>query len=221
MKLISATPSPWARKVRILLLEKGLDIEVVNDIPWSPQTTVPQFNPLEKLPILVTDSGESIYESRLIVEWIELTYPDPPMIPRDKNGYILAKKFEVLADGVLDAMLLYMFARRQEPLDQEWSDRQERKIHGGVAEVARLIGEREFAVGDSFGLADAAVGAMLGSLAFARESFVLPPPQSDWQSNFPDLARYFEPLSHRLSFIATAPVMFDYNPLETAEQQAA
>lgn len=219
MKLISATPSPWARKVRILLVEKGVDIEVVNDIPWSPQTTVPQFNPLEKLPILVTDEGESIYESRLIVEWIELNFPDPPMIPRDKHDYILAKKFEVLADGVLDAMLLYMFARRQQPLDQEWSDRQERKIHGGVAEIARLVQGRSFAVGEEFGLADAAVGAMLGSLAFGGESFPISPPQSDWARNFPDLARYFEALSRRPSFAATVPVMFDYNPLEAAEQQ--
>ncbi len=221
MKLISATPSPWARKVRILLIEKGLDAEIVNDVPWSPATAVPQFNPLEKLPILITDEGESIYESRLIVEWIELNYPEPRMIPCDKEGYILTKKLEVLADGVLDAMLLYMFARRQQPLDQEWSDRQERKVHGGVTEIARQIGGRRFAVGDRFSLADAAVGAMLGSLAFGRQSFPIAVPQGDWSDNFPDLARYFDNLSLRPSLAATVPVMFDYNPLATAEQQAA
>jgi glutathione S-transferase len=180
VKLISATPSPRARKVRILAIEKGVELDVVNDIPWAPETIVPQFNPLEKLPILVTDDGDTIYESRLIVEFLERHYPEPPMIPRDDAGYILAKKFEVLADGTLDAMLLAVFEMTREHVDRDWEQRQLRKLRGGMWEIARLVGDRDFAIGDGITLADAAVGSLLGSLDFSRAQ-ARTVPEGDWR----------------------------------------
>jgi glutathione S-transferase len=219
MKLISATPSPWARKVRILAIEKGIALDVVNDIPWAPGTCVPQYNPLEKLPILLTDDGYRIYESRLIVEWLERRFPEPPMIPADDAGYILAKKFEVLADGTLDAMLLNVFEVTRAHVDAEWEQRQRRKVHGGMREIARLVGDRRFAVGDGISLADAAIGSLLGSLDFSHEQSRIVP-AGDWRDHYPDLARYFDRLEERPSFRETRPIMFDFDVMNRAHANA-
>jgi glutathione S-transferase len=219
MQLISATPSPWARKVRILAIEKGIDLEVVNDIPWAPGTCVPQYNPLEKLPILLTDDGDRIYESRLIVEWLERRFPEPAMIPADDAGYILAKKFEVLADGTLDAMLLNVFEATRAHVDPEWESRQRRKVDGGLREIARLVGDRHFAISDKIGLADAAVGSLLGSLDFSHaQSRVVP--GGDWREHYPALAAYFDRLEERPSFRDTRPIMFDFDVMNRATQAA-
>lgn len=122
LTLISATPSPWARKVRIILHEKDVEFELLNDIPWSGETCVPRHNPLEKLPILLTEDGP-IYESRLIVEWIERRFPDPGMIPEEDRFYIAAKTLEVLADGTLDALLLFNMERNRPQPNAAWSER--------------------------------------------------------------------------------------------------
>lgn len=219
MQLISATPSPWARKVRILAIEKGIALEVINDIPWAPGTCVPQYNPLEKLPILLTDDGDRIYESRLIVEWLERRFPEPAMIPADDAGYILAKKFEVLADGTLDAMLLNVFEVTRQHVDPEWEARQRRKVIGGLREIARLVGDRRFAIGDGIGLADAAIGSLLGSLDFSQAQARIVP-GGDWREHHPALAVYFDRLEERPSFRETRPIMFDFDVMNRATQAA-
>jgi glutathione S-transferase len=219
MKLISATPSPWARKVRILAIEKDISLELVNDIPWAPGTCVPQYNPLEKLPILITDDGETIYESRLIVEWLERRFPQPPMIPVDDDSYLMAKKFEVLADGVLDAMLIHVFEVTRAHVDTDWEQRQHRKIDGGLREIARMVGDRRFAIGNRIGLADAATGSLLGMLDFSRaQSRAVP--GSDWRGNYPALADYFDRLEERPSFRETRPIMFNFDVMNRTTEAA-
>ena len=74
-KLIIATPSPFARKARIALLEKGVDFEVEIDNPWSPAARAPAHNPLGKIPALLTDDGGAIFDSSLIVEYAEAKWP--------------------------------------------------------------------------------------------------------------------------------------------------
>ena len=105
-RLISATPSPYARKVRIQLAEKRIPFELVTEVPWNNDTQTPQFNPLEKLPILICESGETVYESRFVNEWVEFQHPDPPLMPKEKDSILLTKRFEILADGVCDACVL-------------------------------------------------------------------------------------------------------------------
>ena len=105
-RLISATPSPYARKVRIQLAEKGIPFELVTEVPWNRDTIVPQYNPLEKLPVLICDDGETVYESRFINEWVEHMHPELPLVPKGIPGILLTKRFEVLADGVCDAGVL-------------------------------------------------------------------------------------------------------------------
>jgi glutathione S-transferase len=200
-KLISATPSPYARKVRIALAEKGLPFELITEVPWNSTTATPKYNPLEKLPVLILPDGSSVYESNYILQYLELKHPVPPMLPSDSDGILAARRLEVLCDGVCDAVVLTFFERMRpaEQQSKEWQARQRRKIDGGVREMARLVGDRTFAVGETFGLGDIAVGTALGYLAVRFAEFA-------WRSQYPNLASYSASLERRPSFATTVPV---------------
>lgn len=206
MKLISAPPSPWARKVRIVLIEKGVAFDLVDDMPWFEGTTVPQFNPLEKLPVLIIDEGRSVYESRLIVEWLERRFPEPSMIPASDDSYLRVKTCEVIADGTLDAILLYQREKRREHPDPDWRGRQFRKIVRGTAEAERLLEGRRYAVDDRFSLADAAFISLTGVLDFCRDQETLD--EFDWRVVHPALAAWSDALADRPSVAATMPMPF-------------
>jgi glutathione S-transferase len=105
-KLISATPSPYTRKVRIALLEKGLPFELITEVPWDSTTSTPRYNPLEKLPILILEDGSSVYESSFILQYLEWKHPETPLLPGDVDGAVAARRLEVLCDGVCDAVVL-------------------------------------------------------------------------------------------------------------------
>ena len=111
LKLISATPSPFARKVRIALAEKGLPFELMTEVPWDCTTSTPKYNPLEKLPVLILEDGSSVYESSFILQYLELKYPQPPLLPADVDGVIAARRLEVLCDGICDAVVLSFFEK--------------------------------------------------------------------------------------------------------------
>lgn len=132
MLLISATPSPFARKVRISLLEKGVPFEMQNEVPWHADTATPRYNPLEQLPVLIPDEGEPIYESTYIMEWLEHRYPEPSMLPVDAAGILEAKRIQVLAEGVMDATVQLFFEIQRDHPSREWSRRQLRKVTGGL-----------------------------------------------------------------------------------------
>ena len=199
-KLISATPSPYARKVRIALAEKGLPFELLTEVPWDSTTSTPKYNPLEKLPVLILEDGSSVYESSFILQYLELKYPRMPLLPVDVDGQIAARRLEVLCDGVCDAVVLTFFERmRSDQASPEWLARQRRKIEGGVREMARLVGTRNFAVGSEFSLGDIAVGTALGYLLVRF-------PEFDWRSQYPDLAAFSARVETRPSFVATVPV---------------
>ena len=201
MKLISATPSPYARKVRIALAEKGLAFELVTEVPWNEDTRTPLHNPLEKLPILLLDDGTSVYESHYILEYLEVKHPAPPLLPADPDGVLEAKRLQVLGDGICDAFVLLFFERMRPAAHRSapWMARQRRKVEGGVREIARGIGSRAWAVGDRFGLGDIAVGT---AMAYLDVRF----PDFEWRGNFPDLALYVDRLGERPSFRSTVPV---------------
>ncbi len=201
MKLISATPSPYARKVRIALAEKGLPFELLTEVPWDDDTSVPLHNPLEKLPVLLIDGEEPLFESRYILEWLERRHPAPPLLPKDDDGILAHRRVEVIADGICDAVILILFDRMRGPdrLSETWIGRQRRKIDGGVAELARIIGAHSHALGETFGLADIAAGSALGYLDVRF-------PENDWRGAYPTLAAYADRLFKRPSFATTLPV---------------
>ena len=200
LKLISATPSPYARKVRIALTEKNIPFELITEVPWNSDTSVPQYNPLEKLPVLLLEDGGAVYESAFILEWLEKKYPEPALMPAETGAYLEARRYMVLADGICDAFLIYFFEtlRAKEHQSAPWMARQLRKIEGGVAALARDIGDRDYAVGGRLTLADISIVAPLGWFEVRFPAF-------DWRRKYPNLARYYDRLSERPSFKATVP----------------
>jgi glutathione S-transferase len=201
LKLISATPSPYARKVRIALAEKGIPFELITEVPWDSTTATPQHNPLEKLPVLLLEDGGSVYESRFILEWIEAKHPEPSMLPLGLDDRLFARRVEVVCDGVCDALVL-LFWERHRPEDQqstEWKARQMRKVDGGMRALAEWTGTRDFVVGDHFGLADIATGTVCRYLDVRF-------PEYPWRSRHPDLSAYSDRMERRPSFAGSVPV---------------
>ena len=123
--LISATPSPYARKIRIALAEKGIPFNLQTEVPWDSTTVTPQYNPLEKLPVLILDENEAVYESHYILEWLETKHPSPPLLPSDVDDRLFAKKVEVVCDGMCDAMVLAFFEkmRAESKQSEPWKAR--------------------------------------------------------------------------------------------------
>ena len=200
LKLISATPSPYARKVRIALAEKSIPFELMTEVPWNDDTSVPLYNPLEKLPVLLLDDGGAVYESAYILEWLERKYPEPALMPAATDDYLEARRYMVLADGICDAFLIYFFEtlRAAEHRSAPWMARQLRKIEGGVAALARDLGNRDYAVGGRLTFADISVVALFGWFAVRFPDFNL-------RARYPNLARYWDRLEERPSFQATVP----------------
>lgn len=204
-RLISATPSPYARKVRIALAEKGIPFELATEVPWDSSTATPAYNPLEKLPVLVLPDGRGIYESRFILEWLEAKHPDPPLLaPAGTDDALAARQVEVIADGVCDALVL-LFWERQRPEGHRsapWAARQRRKLDGGLRALSDLADARgagrEWLVGARFGLADIAAGTVLGYLDVRF-------PEHPWRDLHPALARLADRLAERPSFRTTVP----------------
>lgn len=200
-RLISATPSPYARKVRIQLAEKGIPFELITEVPWNSDTTTPQFNPLEKLPVLILEDGGSVYESRYINEWIEAKHPEPPLVPESVDDRLAVKRFEILGDGICDALVLMFFekGRAPEKRSPEWNARQSRKVDGGLREIERLVGDGEFTWGGRFTQADISIGSLL-------KYFDVRWPDFPWRDRHPSLSALSDRLEARPSFAATVPV---------------
>jgi glutathione S-transferase len=198
LKLISATPSPYARKVRISLAEKGIPFELQTEVPWDDTTKTPQYNPLEKLPVLIPDSDPAVYESHFILEWLEAHYPSPAMFPAEKTDELLAKQIQVVADGMCDACVLLFFEKQREQQSEEWKSRQLRKVHGGLKALSDWVGDKDFMIGNKFSLADIAAGSVLG---YMKVRF----PDNSWQETYPNLKRYSDRLEERESFKSSVP----------------
>ncbi len=216
MLLISATPSPFARKVRISLMEKGVPFDMQNEIPWHADTATPRYNPLEQLPILIPDEGEPVYESTYIMDWLEYAYPEPSMLPPDPAGAMEAKRIQVIAEGIMDATVQLFFEAQREHESLEWTQRQLRKVVGGMTELDRRLGDRTYFVGDRFGLADIAAVSVLGMQQVVEGSGLVAKWHAiddrigDWRELYPNLARFDVEMNERPSVRDTNPIMFAF-----------
>ena len=215
MILISATPSPFARKVRISMIEKGIPYTVQNEVPWHADSITSRYNPLEQLPILIPEDGDPVFESTYLMDWLEYKYPKPSMLPDDPEQAMEAKLVHTIAEGVADATLLLFWEMQRESVSAEWASRQLRKVKGGLTDLDRRVGDREFVVGNRFGLADIAVIALLGMQDTVIESQMIPawqkfaPDMDAWNKLYPNLKRFEAHHRDRPSVKETAPFMFD------------
>jgi glutathione S-transferase len=200
MKLIGSLTSPYARKARVVLAEKKIEYDFVLDSPWSPDSLVPDLNPLGKIPVLVLDDDTPLFDSRVIVEYLDNVAPNNKLMPAPNRERTEVKRWEALADGVCDAAVL-IFLERKRPAkaqDAAWIARQEAKIERSLAFMAEQLGEESWCMGTHFSLADIAVGCALGYLAFRF-------PQIDWRERHANLARLYDKLLQRPAFAETAP----------------
>ena len=198
MKLFIATPSPFARKARITLLEKQIPHEIIIDNPWQPESRIKDLNPLAKIPTLVLNDGRVIHDSKVIFEYLELERPGH--LPTDKHGKIAHRLVEVVADGICDAVVM-TFLENQRPegsRSQFWLCRQAEKIRAGVHELDRqLLPSGSFTALD-IGLAEIATGSTLGYLDLRYSDY-------NWRTDAPNLLKLFERLMKRTSFQQTVP----------------
>ncbi|RJF99528.1 glutathione S-transferase family protein [Noviherbaspirillum saxi] len=201
MKLIGSTASPYVRKVRVVMAEKKLDYELILENVWAPDTKILQSNPLGKVPCLIMEDGGAMFDSRVIVEYLDTLTPVCKLIPPNGRERAEVKCWEALADGVLDAAVLVRLERTQRQEAQqspEWIKRQMDKVHAGLKVMSAGLKDTAFCSGNHYTLADVAVGCSLGWIAFRF-------PEIDWRGDYPNLAKLFDKLSERQSFKDTIP----------------
>ncbi len=200
MKLLASLTSPYARKVRIALAEKKIDYALVVDSPWEPASKVSEINPLGKIPVLLMEDGTAVYDSRVIVEYLDTVSPVSRLIPEPNRQRIQVRRWEALADGVCDAVAA-IFLERKRPARQQssdWIERQAKKVELGTRAMSFDLGDKAWCAGDAYSLADICVGCALGYLDFRY-------PEINWREDYSNLARLAEKLAKRPSFIDSAP----------------
>jgi glutathione S-transferase len=208
--LINARPSPFGRKVAIALLEKGISYTTQYDVPWGDQTCTPNFNPLEQLPILIDDQGETVYDSNYILEWLETRFPTPPLLPCDAEPRLAAKKRQMLGERLMEIAQSLIFELHRPDPSTAWIERQTRKLVGGFPELERLHADRRPAVDGGIDLGDIAVGTTLLLFEFAVAAGLSPRIDAlVWRGRYSGLTRFLETLEVRPSFAATAPQPMD------------
>ena len=199
MKLVGSLTSPFVRKVRIVLSEKRIVYDFDVDIPWESDTRVAEHNPLGKVPILIMDDGTTLYDSRVIVDYLDSANPVSRLMPEFNRERSMVKRWEALADGISDAATtIFLERKRPESLQNtEWISRQQKKAMLGLEVAARDLGDKKWCEGNVYTLADIALGCTLGYLSFRF-------PEMKWRM-FPNLVRLVDTLEERASFIETAP----------------
>ena len=202
MKLIGALTSPYVRKVRIVMAEKKLDYQFALEDVWT-SNAILKSNPLGKVPCLVLEGGEAVFDSRVIVEYLDTRSPVSRLIPEASRERTEVRTWEALADGLLDAALLVRLentwaGRSEAQRSEAWVERQMGKINASLAAMSAGLGERPWCSGIHMSLGDIAVGCALGYLDFRFAAL-------DWRTPHPQLKRLYSKLAVRPSFIDSAP----------------
>jgi len=200
MKLVGSLTSPYVRKVRIVLAEKHISYDFDVDIPWNVESHVPNYNPLGKVPVLIMDDGTTLFDSRVIVEYLDSTSSVLRLIPESNRGRIMVKRWEALADGICDAAAtIFLERKRPDTLQSlEWIARQQKKVTLGLEAAARELSDKKWCEGNAYSLADIALCCTLGFLVFRF-------PEIEWRNTFPNLANLADTLEGRVSFLETVP----------------
>jgi len=197
MKLIGSHTSPYVRKVRIVMAEKKLEYALILEDPWAPDSDLQQHNPLGKVPCLLIDENESLFDSRVIVDYLDTLSPVGRLLRAN------VKSWEAIGDGIMDAAVSIMVENHRRPdasPSPYWIERQFGKIRAALDFMEKRLSDQDtFCMGVNFSLADVAVGCALGYLDFRFGEL-------DWRGDHPNLQRLAERLAVRPSFQQTMPV---------------
>ena len=203
MKIIGSATSPYVRKVRIVMAEKKLDYQLVMEDVWAADSTIMASNPLGKVPCLVMEGGEAVFDSRVIVEYLDTLSPVGKLIPSQGRERAEVKTWEALADGLVDAAILARLettwtGRTSEQRSDAWTARQLSKITAALKAMSTGLGDKPFCSGIHLSLSDIAVGCALAYLDLRFADI-------DWRKAHPNLAKLQEKLMLRPSFAETNP----------------
>lgn len=197
MKLYGSLTSPYVRKVRVFLMEKGINLEFLIEGPADATGSVARLNPLGKVPVLVRDDGEVLFDSPMIIDYLD-GISGTPLIPSGQARWE-AQRWHALGQGICDAVVARLMEIRRTPerQDPQLIRRQEDKVAAALAFAESHIADNEYLVGNRFTVADIAMGVALGyvDLRYAHE----------WREAHPRTATWFAGFSRRPSFIETAP----------------
>ena len=203
MKIIGSATSPYVRKVRIVMAEKKLDYQLVMEDVWAADSTIMASNPLGKVPCLVMEGGEAVFDSRVIVEYLDTLSPVGKLIPSQGRERAEVKTWEALGDGLVDAAILARLettwtGRTSEQRSDAWTARQLSKITAALKAMSTGLGDKPFCSGIHLSLSDIAVGCALAYLDLRFADI-------DWRKAHPNLAKLQEKLMLRPSFVETNP----------------
>lgn len=200
MKLIGSLTSPYVRKVRAVLVEKKIECEFLLESPWVENSAVTKYNPLGKVPVLLLEDESTLYDSRVIVEYLDRISPNKRLIPADGRDHIQVKRWEALADGIADAAAAALLESRRPEGERSasWIARQRDKMVAGLEAMSNELPDGDWCQGTAMTLADIAVGCALGYVAFRH-------PDINWREQHENLARLYDRLMLRPSFSETVP----------------
>ena len=209
MKIIIANPSPYARKARVALHEKEIVFEEIIDVPWNTNTLTKGINPLGKIPILLNGNHEPLFDSKVIIQYLDNYKPQPLLYPKNPKDNISVRLVETVADGVCDAIvLIFLENSRKETLkSKDWIQRQEKKIFEGVKYLSNYLEGENYFVGNHFNIADICGFSCL-------EYIDLRFPKFKWRNEYQNLEKYWIYHKNRQSFQETKPIAQIIQPLD-------
>jgi glutathione S-transferase len=196
--LLRVTPlSPFGRKVRMAISRLGLwdRIETVKADPMDAADPLRRDNPLGKIPTLVTDDGKPVFDSRVILEYLDHVAGGGKLIPAAWPERIETLTLQAMCDGVMDACILIVYEARHRPAalhHEPWLDYQRGKVVRGLASLAKQPPDAA-----RFDVGTITAACMLGYLDFRK--------QVDWRPEFPVLVGWLDQFRARHpEFDATA-----------------
>lgn len=198
MQLYATTTSPFARKIRILMMEKGIDFEIINDNVWLPEPQVSAVNPLSQVPCLVLNNGYSVYDSRVIEDYLEELAP--LHVPSDPVARLETKKWAALADGLIDAAIKILLEKRR-PADKfmfSAIEHQTKKIHLGLALAEEQLAHHFWCANNTYSLADVTMVCFLSFMDLRLSDM-------PWRETYPNVAKLTDYLNTQPMFAQTMP----------------
>jgi glutathione S-transferase len=201
MKLLGSKTSPYVRKVRVVLHEKQIPCEFVEENAWNAGSTVPQYNPLNKVPALLLDDGTVLFDSAVIAEYLDAISPLNRLIPESARERAVVKRWEALGDGIADAGVV-IFLERKKPspnLEDDWIKRNIARVRACLAFAADDLGQRKHCTSELFSYADVGLYCALAWIEFRLKDLF------DWRADYPNLKAWADRLEARGSFAETRP----------------
>jgi glutathione S-transferase len=203
MQLIGSVTSPYVRKARVYLAETGTKCEFVPVDAWQPDARLIVQAPLGKVPVLVRDDGSALYDSLLVIEYLDSLLSDPKrLLPTHGEARWDVLRWQALAHGLIDATVVRLLdLRRPEALrSAEVRAREEARIARVLDGIERDIGGRQWLCSGRLTIADLVLAVALQYMDFRYPH--------DWRASRPALAAWARTIHARPSFTDTEPPGF-------------